>query len=85
VILTCVVVVELAAVVSEVAGEAEKEGYDVYSIQCTALLEAKGQCHEMDICFEGLLILTSTLCVCADGFQGLSIAFHYPIQLLTLY
>ncbi len=35
----------------------------------------KGQCHEMDIFFEGLLISTS--CVCVDGFQGLSKAFHY--------
>jgi hypothetical protein len=34
--------------------------------------------------FEGLLnILISTFCVCDDGFQGLSEAFHYPIQLLT--
>jgi hypothetical protein len=24
-------------------------------------------------------------CVCGDGFQGLSKAFHYPIQLLTFY
>jgi hypothetical protein len=26
-----------------------------------------------------------TFCVCADGFQGLLKAFHYPIQLLTVY
>ncbi len=32
----------------------------------------KGQCHEMEICFEGLNILFSTFCVCADGFQDLS-------------
>jgi hypothetical protein len=25
----------------------------------------------------------STFCVCAEGFQGLSKAFHYPIKLLT--
>jgi hypothetical protein len=36
----------------------------------------KGQCHEMDI-RDGLNILTGTFCVCADGFQGLSIAIQY--------
>ncbi len=30
-----------------------------------------------------LVILIRTFCVCADGFQGLSKAFHYPTQLLT--
>ncbi len=30
-------------------------------------------------------ILINTLCVCADCFQGLSKAFHYPTQLLTFY
>jgi hypothetical protein len=35
--------------------------------------------------FEGINILISTFCVCADGFQGLSKAFRYPIQLLTFY
>jgi hypothetical protein len=35
--------------------------------------------------FEGLNILISTFCVCADGFQGLSKTFHCPIQLLTFY
>jgi hypothetical protein len=29
----------------------------------------------------GLNILINTFCVCAVGFQGLSNAFHYPIQL----
>ncbi len=43
----------------------------------------KGQCHEMYIFVEGLNILISTFCVCADGFQGLSKALHYSIQLLT--
>jgi hypothetical protein len=38
----------------------------------------------MDI-FEGLNILISTLCVCADDFQGLSKDFQYPIQCLTFY
>jgi hypothetical protein len=42
-----------------------------------------GQCHVMDILFEGLNILMSTFCVCAGRFQGHSNAFHYPIQLLT--
>ncbi len=45
----------------------------------------QGQCQEITICCEGLNILISTFCVCADGFQGLSKAFHYPIQLLTFY
>jgi hypothetical protein len=36
----------------------------------------------MAICCEGLNILISIFCVCADGFQGLSKAFHYPKQLL---
>jgi hypothetical protein len=36
----------------------------------------------MDI-FKGLNILTITFYVCAGGFQGLSKAFHYLIQLLT--
>ncbi len=36
--------------------------------------------------FEGLNILISgTYCICADGFQCLSKAFHYPIQLLTYF
>ncbi len=35
--------------------------------------------------FEGLNILISTFYVCADGFQGLSNAFHYPIQLFTFF
>jgi hypothetical protein len=50
-----------------------------------SILWLKGQCHEMDIYFEALNILISTFCVCADGFQGLSKAFHYPVQLLTFY
>jgi hypothetical protein len=32
---------------------------------------------------EGLNILISTFCVCANVVQGLSKALHYPIQLLT--
>jgi hypothetical protein len=40
----------------------------------------KGQCHEIDIFFEGLNILISTFCVCADVFLGLSKAFHYPVK-----
>jgi hypothetical protein len=49
------------------------------------LRDSKGQWHEKDIIFEGLNILISTFSVCADGFQGLSKAFHYHVQLLTLY
>jgi hypothetical protein len=45
----------------------------------------KGQCHEADIFFEGLNISISAFFVSADGFQDLSKAFHYPIQLLTFY
>ncbi len=45
----------------------------------------KGQYHKMDICFEGLNILISAFCLCADGFQGLSKDFYYLIQLLTFY
>jgi hypothetical protein len=45
----------------------------------------KGQCHEIEIVFEGLYILIITFCVCADGFQGLSKAFHYPLQFSTFY
>ncbi len=37
----------------------------------------KGKCHEMDI-------FICSLCVCANGFQGLSKALHFTIQLLTL-
>ncbi len=44
----------------------------------------KGQYHEMDI-FDDLNILISTFCACADCFQGLSKAFHYPLQLLTFH
>ncbi len=38
-------------------------------------------------CFEGLNILVSTFCICADCFQYLSKAFHYgyPIKLPTFY
>jgi hypothetical protein len=35
--------------------------------------------------FDGLNILISTFCVCPGGFQGLSKASHYPLQLLTFY
>ncbi len=35
--------------------------------------------------FEGLNILISTFCVCADGFQDLSKVIHYPIQLYFLF
>jgi hypothetical protein len=47
--------------------------------QCKTVkyLALKGQCQEMDL-FEGQNNLISTFCVCADGFQGISKAFHYP-------
>ncbi len=39
----------------------------------------------MDIFVEGLNILISTFCACADGFHGLLKAFHYHVPLLTFY
>jgi hypothetical protein len=39
----------------------------------------KGQCHEKEIFLKVENILIITFCVCADGFQGLSKAFPYPI------
>jgi Na+/H+-dicarboxylate symporter len=33
--------------------------------------------------FEDVNILSSTFCVCADGFQGLLKAFHFPLLFLT--
>jgi hypothetical protein len=47
-------------------------------------ISLKGQCHEMEIFFEGLNILIGTFCVCSDGFVLIK-AFHYTIQLLTFY
>jgi hypothetical protein len=45
---------------------------------------SKGTVSQNGYFFLGLYILINTFCVYADGFQGLSKAFHYPIQLLTL-
>jgi hypothetical protein len=39
----------------------------------------------MNSFFEGLNILISTFCVCANGFQGLLKAFHCLTQILTFY
>ncbi len=51
---------------------------------CRALKE---QCREMDIFFDGLNILISTVlpayALMVFNFQGLSKAFDYPIQLST--
>jgi hypothetical protein len=44
------------------------------------LSNLKGQCHVMNIFFEGRNILISTFCACAHSFQRLSKAFRYPIQ-----
>jgi hypothetical protein len=41
----------------------------------------KGQCHEMDF-LRSKDFIQYFIC---DGFQGLSTAFHYPLQLLTFY
>ncbi len=45
----------------------------------------KGTVSRNEYFFEGLNNLISIFLVCADGFQGLSKAFHCPIQLLTLF
>jgi hypothetical protein len=37
------------------------------------------------IFFEGLNILSSTFCVCADDFQGLSKNFHYPVLFICFF
>ncbi len=42
------------------------------------------QCHQVDIFLDDLNNLISTFCVCSDGFQGLSKAFHYSVQILLL-
>jgi hypothetical protein len=42
-----------------------------------------GQCHEMDIFFEGLNILISTFCVFAGRFPGLSKSFSLPHTIIN--
>ncbi len=54
----------------------------VQTLQCTVFM---GTVSRDGYFFEGINILISTFCVCADGFQGISKAFHYPIPLLTFY
>ncbi len=49
---------------------------------CNSFL--KGQCHEI-LFLKVSTFLSVLFCVCTDGFQGLSKAFHFPIQLLTFY
>jgi hypothetical protein len=61
------------------ASHSEQEFVSAGNIFCL-----KRQCNEMDIFGEGLKILISAFCVCADGFQGLSKAFHYPIQFIKI-
>jgi hypothetical protein len=41
----------------------------------------KRQCHKMDTFLVGITTLIRTFCVCTDSIQGLSKAFHYPIQI----
>ncbi len=48
-------------------------------------LNLKGTVSRDGYFFEGLNVLLRTFWVCADGFQGLSKAFHYPLQFLTVY
>jgi hypothetical protein len=48
-------------------------------------MRLKGTVSRDGYILEGLNILISTFCICADGFQGLSKAFRYPIKILTFY
>ncbi len=48
-------------------------------------LSLKRQGHELDISFEGLSILISPFCACADSFQGLSKAFYTVIYNYNLF
>jgi hypothetical protein len=59
----------------------------LHSPQTGIVNKLKGTVSREGYFFEGLNILIGTLtfCVCADGFQGLLKAFHYPVQLLTFY
>ncbi len=43
----------------------------------------QGQCHEVDILFEGLIILIITLCVCTDGFQRSLKGFSLPYPIIN--
>jgi hypothetical protein len=52
-------------------------------VACNRTIVLKGTVSRDGYFFEGLNILISTFCVCAEGFQDLSNAFHYPLQLLT--
>jgi hypothetical protein len=58
-------------------------GLQLINLKTTNLVVSKFLCmtisHEANI--QGLDILNSTFCVCADGFQGLPKAFHYPTKL----
>ncbi len=45
----------------------------------------KGQCHEYFFGWSECFNEYPTFCACADCFQGLSKAFHYPIQISTFY
>ena len=47
----------------------------------TFLTYSKGAVSWDGYFFKGLNILIRTFCICAVDFQGLSKAFHYPIQL----
>jgi hypothetical protein len=55
----------------------------VGSMKEKKFLIVKGTVSQHGDFFEGLNILVSPFCICADSFQGLSEAFHFPIQLLT--
>ncbi len=58
-------------------------GFKVFKLYCATPRSLKGAVSRDGYFFEGLNILISTFCFCvyADGFQGLSEAFHNPIQL----
>jgi hypothetical protein len=55
-------------------------GFKVFKLYCATPRSLKGAVSRGRFFCEGFNILISTFCfcVCADGFQGLSKAFHYP-------
>ncbi len=46
-----------------------------YAFSTPVFITFKGTVSRDEYFFEGLNILINTFCVCADGFQGLSMAF----------
>jgi hypothetical protein len=78
-------VLNLAAIPSVFKPDVSSQTFSttvVQTLHCTVFI---GTVSRDGYFFEGINILISTFCVCAEGFQGLSETFHYPIQLLTFY